>query len=84
MGSSGARLLVARQEAAAAPAHLRGPRGAPPRPTPPALPGRGHPAEIRRRIQADAVAHARQALDKPDLPVRLELRLASASQRDLR
>lgn len=65
-------------------AHLLGTRGAPTLLIHATLDGRGDPAEIRRRIQADAVAQARQALDKPDLPVRLELRLASASQRDLR
>jgi len=41
-------------------------------------------AEIRTRIQTEAVPHVRQALDVPDLPVRLELRLAGASRRDLR
>jgi hypothetical protein len=30
-------------------------------------------AALRRRIEANAVRHARQALDKPDLPVRLDL-----------
>ena len=65
-------------------AHLLGTRGAPTLLIHAGLDGRGDPAEIRRRIQTDAVAHARQALDKPDLPVRLELRLASASPRDLR
>lgn len=65
-------------------AYLLGSRGAPTLLIQAGLDGRGDPAEIRRRIQTDAVSHARQALDKPDLPVRLELRLASASQRDLR
>lgn len=48
------------------------------------LDGRVDLAEVRTRIQTDALAHARQALDAPDLPVRLELRLAAASRRDLR
>lgn len=65
-------------------AHLLGTRGAPTLLIHASLDGRGDPAEIRRRIQTDAVAHARQALDKPELPVRLELRLASAAPRDLR
>ena len=65
-------------------AHLLGTRGAPTLLIHAALDGRGDPAEIRRRIQTDAVTHARQTLDKPDLPVRLELRLASTPQRDLR
>lgn len=65
-------------------AYLLGTRGSPTLLIHAGLDGRGDPAEIHRRIQTDAVAHARQALDKPDLPVRLELRLASASQRDLR
>ena len=65
-------------------AHLLGTRGAPTLLVRATLDGRGDPAELRRRIQTDAVAHARQALDRPDLPVRLELRLAGTSRRDLR
>lgn len=68
---------------AGASAHLLGTRGAPTLLIHAGLDGRGDPAEVRRRIQADAIAHAREALDKPDLPARLELRLASGSQRDL-
>lgn len=64
-------------------AHLLGTRGAPTLLIRANLDGRGDPAELRRRIQTGAVAHARQVLDRPDLPVRLELRLASASRRDL-
>jgi len=30
-------------------------------------------AALRRRIQADALAHARAALDRPDLPAQLDL-----------
>lgn len=65
-------------------AYLLGTRGTPTLLIHATLDGRGDPAELRHRIQADAVVHARQALDRPDLPVRLELRLASTSQRDLR
>jgi hypothetical protein len=65
-------------------AHLLGARGAPTLLVHATLDGRGDPAEIRTRIQTEAVAHVRQALDVPDLPVRLELRLAGASRRDLR
>jgi len=65
-------------------AHLLGSRGAPTLLVHATLDGRGDPAEIRTRIQTEAVPHVRQALDVPDLPVRLELRLAGASRRDLR
>lgn len=68
---------------AGARANLLGTRGAPTLLVQATLDGRGDPAEIRRRIQTDALAHGRQALDKPDLPVRLELRLAAKSRRDL-
>ncbi len=37
------------------------------------LDARADVAGLRRRIEADAVAHARQALDAPRLPVRLDL-----------
>lgn len=69
---------------AGASAHLLGTRGAPTLLVHATLDGRGDPTAIRTRIQTDAVAHARQALDKPDLPVRLELRLAGATRRDPR
>lgn len=65
-------------------AHLLGTRGAPTLLVHATLDGRVDPAEVRRRIQTDALAHARQALDRPDLPIRLELRLAGASRRDPR
>lgn len=65
-------------------AHLLGTRGTPTLLIHATLDGRGDPAELRRRIQTDAIAHARQSLDKPDLPVRLELRLAGTARRDLR
>lgn len=48
------------------------------------LDGRADPADVRTRIETDALAHARHALEAPDLPVRLELRLAAESRRDLR
>jgi hypothetical protein len=34
-------------------------------------------AALRRRIEANAVRHARQALDNPELPVRLDLTMTS-------
>lgn len=37
------------------------------------LDSRADVAALRHRIETDAVAHARQALDKPQLPVRLDL-----------
>ncbi len=37
------------------------------------LDSRADVAALRRRIETDAVAHARQALDNPQLPVRLDL-----------
>ncbi len=37
------------------------------------LDSRADVAALRRRIETDAVAHARQALDKPQMPVRLDL-----------
>lgn len=49
-----------------------------------ALDGRVDPAEIRTRIQTEALAHARRALDDPRLPARLELRLAPRRVRDIR
>lgn len=65
-------------------AHLLGDRTAPTLLVQAALDGRVNPAEARGRIQTDALVHARQALDAPDLPVRLELRLATGSRRDPR
>lgn len=65
-------------------AYLLGDRSAPTLLVHATLDGRGDPAQVRRRIEADAVSHARQALDAPELPVRLELRLAAGSRRDLR
>lgn len=37
------------------------------------LDGRADVAALRSRIERDAIGHARQALDNPDLPVRLDL-----------
>jgi hypothetical protein len=65
-------------------AYLLGDRTAPTLLVHATLDGRADPAEVRTRIQTEALAHARQALEAPDLPVRLELRLAAASRRDLR
>jgi hypothetical protein len=65
-------------------AYLLGSRGTPTLLVHATLDGRADPAEVRTRIQTDAIAHARQALETPDLPVRLELRLAAASRRDMR
>lgn len=49
-----------------------------------ALDGRIGPAEIRDRIQTEALVHARQALDAPRLPIRMELRLTARERRDVR
>lgn len=38
-------------------------------------------AAVRQRIERDAVAHARQALDQPDLPVRLDLETTAQAGR---
>jgi hypothetical protein len=32
---------------------------------------------VRRRVEADAIAHVRQALDSPALPVLLDLTIAT-------
>jgi hypothetical protein len=49
-----------------------------------ALDGRVGPAEIHRRITAEAIPHARQALGTDQLPTRLELQLPRAQRRDIR
>lgn len=64
-------------------AHLIGARAAPLLLTHVSLDERGDPAAVRTRIQSEAVPHTRRSLDNPDLPVRLELRLAGRSRRDL-
>lgn len=40
-------------------------------------------AEIRSRLEAQVIAHLRQALDDPDLPVDIQLRLGQSASRDL-
>jgi hypothetical protein len=35
-------------------------------------------AELRRRIETQALAHARQAIGKPDLPIRMHLDVSEA------
>lgn len=65
-------------------AYLLGSRGAPTLLVHATLDATGDLGEVRRRIETDAVAHARQALDRPDLPVRLEIRLAPDTRRHVR
>lgn len=48
------------------------------------LDGRVEPAEVHRRVVEEAVVHARTALSRESLPVRLELQLPRAHQRDVR
>jgi hypothetical protein len=40
-------------------------------------------AALRRRIETNAVAHARQALDNPDLPVILDLTITDRQTREV-
>jgi hypothetical protein len=40
-------------------------------------------AALRRRIETNAVAHARQALDNPDLPVILDLTITDRQIREV-
>ena len=47
------------------------------------LDGRVDAGELHRRIVDDAVAHARQALGKPDLPARVELVLPRRARRNV-
>ena len=63
-------------------ADLRG--GAPELVLTAALDGRVSPGAVTTVLLRDAVPHTRQALDRPDLPVRIQLRLAARSRRDLR
>jgi hypothetical protein len=65
-------------------AHLLGRPAAPRLLIRTALDAGGDPGEVRRRIEAEAVDHVRQALERPDLPVRLEIRLASGRRRTVR
>jgi hypothetical protein len=59
-------------------------RGAPALLVQTALDGRTDPGEVSRRIQAEALAHVRRALDQPRLPARVEIRLTHGVQREVR
>lgn len=48
------------------------------------LDDRTDPTTVRDRVETEAVRHARQALDKTTMPVRLELGLAGRTRRDVR
>jgi hypothetical protein len=48
------------------------------------LDGRVPPAELHARLVEQAVAHARTAVGRPDLPVRIELLLPRHPRRDVR
>lgn len=48
------------------------------------LDDRTDPTSVRDRVETEAVRHARQALDKTTMPVRLELGLAGSTRRDVR
>ena len=65
-------------------AYLLGSRGAPTLLVHATLDATGDLGEVRRRIETGALVHAREALDKPDLPVRLEVRLAASTRRHVR
>ncbi len=65
-------------------AHLSGTSAAPKLSLTVALDGRVGPAEIHRRIAAEAIPHARQALSTDHLPTRLELQLPRTQHRDVR
>ena len=65
-------------------AHISGTSAAPTLSLTVALDGRVGPAEIHRRITAEAIPHARQALGTDQLPTRLELQLPRAQRRDVR
>jgi hypothetical protein len=65
-------------------AHVTGTSTAPKLSLTVALDGRVGPAEIHRRITAEAIPHARQALSADHLPTRLELQLPRAQHRDVR
>ena len=65
-------------------AHLSGANTAPRLSLTVALDGRVEPAEIHRRITAEAIPHARQALSTDHLPTRLELQLPRTPRRDVR
>jgi hypothetical protein len=65
-------------------AHLSGTSAAPKLSLTVALNGRVGPAEIHRRITAEAIPHAHQALSTDHLPTRLELQLPRTQHRDVR
>jgi hypothetical protein len=65
-------------------AHLSGTSAAPELSLTVALDGRVGPAEIHRRITAEAILHARLALSTDLLSTRLELQLPRTRQRDVR
>jgi hypothetical protein len=65
-------------------AHLSGTSAAPKLSLTAALDGRVGPAEIHRRITAEAIPHAHQALGTDQLPTRLELQLPRTPRRDVR
>ena len=65
-------------------AHISGTSAAPTLSLTVALDGRVEPAEIHRRITAEAIPHARQALSTDQLPARLELQLPRTQPRDVR
>ncbi|MBM7804687.1 hypothetical protein JOD57_000524 [Geodermatophilus bullaregiensis] len=48
------------------------------------LDGRADAGELHTRIVGNAVAHARQAVGRPDLPARIELVLPRSGRRDVR
>ncbi|MGR7027876.1 hypothetical protein [Geodermatophilus sp. URMC 62] len=48
------------------------------------LDGRVDAGELHHRVVHGAVAHARQALGRPDLPARVELVLPPGARRDVR
>lgn len=59
-------------------ATVRGQRGRPELVLAVGLEERADLGEVRRRIESQAIGHAREALDAEDLPVKLRLRLAAA------
>jgi hypothetical protein len=65
-------------------AHVTGTSTAPKLSLTVALDGRVGPAEIHRRITAEAIPHARQALSTDHLPTRLELQLPRTQHHDVR
>jgi F0F1-type ATP synthase membrane subunit c/vacuolar-type H+-ATPase subunit K len=62
-------------------AHMHGDAASPKLVLRAVLDGRVAARDIADRVVSDAVPHTRQALDAPDLPVRVEMRLATRTQR---